>query len=108
MFISALAGAKVAGADSGTFSGFRCDGRLVHGGETEDDVAGKCGDPDGVRSWSETRTEAIWEGGRKIERSVPIQYDEWKYDFGHDRLVRYVTFVQGRLATVRTGTYGRS
>jgi hypothetical protein len=87
--------------------GFRCGSRLVRNGETEDDVAGKCGDPDAVRTWTEVRTESVWEGGRKIERSVPIEYSEWKYDFGRDRLQRYLTFVQGRLTAVRTGEYGR-
>lgn len=87
--------------------GFRCGSRLVRNGETEDDVAGKCGDPDDVRNWTEVRTEAVWEGGRKLERSVPIDYAEWKYDFGRDRLIRYLTFVQGRLTGVRTGEYGR-
>ena len=87
--------------------GFRCGSRLVRNGETQDDVAGKCGDPDDVRNWTETRTESAWENGRKIERSVPIEYTEWKYDFGSDRLIRYLTFVQGRLTAVRTGEYGR-
>lgn len=87
--------------------GFRCGSRLVRNGETEDDVAGKCGDPDAVRNWTEVETEAVWEGGRKVERSVPIDYAEWKYDFGRDRLIRYLTFVQGRLTGVRTGEYGR-
>jgi hypothetical protein len=86
--------------------GFRCGSRLVRNGETEDDVAAKCGDPDDVRSWTETRTESIWENGHKIERSVPVNYDEWKYDFGRDRLLRYLTFTQGRLTAVRTGEYG--
>jgi Protein of unknown function (DUF2845) len=87
--------------------GFRCGGRVVRNGETEDDVAGKCGDPDDVRSWTEVHTESAWEYGRKIERSVSVDYDEWKYDFGPDRLIRYVTFVRGRLTAVRTGEYGR-
>src|SRR5579871_3721229 len=87
--------------------GFRCGSRLVRNGETEDDIAGKCGDPDAVRTWTEVQTESVWEDGRKVERSVPIEYAEWKYDFGSDRLLRYLTFVQGRLTAVRTGEYGR-
>ena len=86
--------------------GFRCGSRIVRNGETQDDVAGKCGDPDAERTWTEMQTESIWENGRKIERSVPIEYTEWKYDFGSDRLIRYLTFVQGRLTAVRTGEYG--
>ena len=87
--------------------GFRCGSRLVRNGETLDDVAAKCGDPDGVRTWTEQRTESIWDNGHEIQRSIPIDYTEWKYDFGRDRLIRYVTFVQGRLTAVRTGERGR-
>jgi hypothetical protein len=86
--------------------GFRCGSRLVRNGETQDDVARKCGDPDAERTWTETHTEAIYEYGRKIERTVPIEYAEWKYDFGRDRLIRYLLFVQGRLRNVSTGEYG--
>ena len=103
LFAGVLGAVPVARADGG----FRCGSRLVRNGETEDDVAGKCGDPDAVRTWTEVRTESVWEGGRKIERSIPIEYSEWKYDFGRDRLQRYLTFVQGRLTAVRTGEYGR-
>jgi hypothetical protein len=102
--IAALLGAVPRARAEG---GFRCGSRVVRNGETEDDVAGKCGDPDDVRTWTEVRTESVWEGGRKIERSVPIEYSEWKYDFGRDRLLRYLTFVQGHLTAVRTGEYGR-
>ena len=76
-------------------------------GETQDDVAGKCGDPDAVREWTEVQTQSAWEHGREIQRSVPVDYAEWKYDFGPDRLIRYLTFVRGRLTAVRTGEYGR-
>src|SRR5262245_1732716 len=87
--------------------GFRCGtGRIVRNGETEDDVARKCGDPDAVRSWSETRIEAAWENGHSVERQVIIVYDEWKYDLGRQRLIRYVTFAQGLMIRVRTGAYG--
>ena len=100
--LAGLAGSPPARADGG----FRCGSRIVRNGETQDDVAGKCGDPDDVRTWTELRTESIWRNGVKIERSVPIEYAEWKYDFGRDRLIRYLTFVQDRLTAVRTGEYG--
>jgi hypothetical protein len=86
--------------------GFRCGSRIVRNGETQDDIARKCGDPDAERTWTETHTEAIYEYGRKVERSVPIEYAEWKYDFGRDRLIRYLLFVNGRLRSVTTGEYG--
>jgi hypothetical protein len=32
--------------------------------------------------------------------------DEWIYDFGPETFVRYLTFVDGRLFRVDTGSYG--
>jgi Protein of unknown function (DUF2845) len=100
--------ATAAHADGGT-GGFRCgSGRVIRDGETEDDVSTKCGAPDAVRTWTETRRERVWQGDHAIEREVSILYDEWKYDLGRDRLIRYVTFEQGRLVRVRTGPYGNT
>jgi hypothetical protein len=103
IILTALAAAPPARADGG----FRCgSGRVVRNGETEDDVAGKCGDPDTVNSWSELRTESYWDGTRTLERQVVIVFDEWEYNLGPHRLIRYVTFEQGHLVRVRTGGYG--
>jgi hypothetical protein len=98
--------APPARADGGGLGGFRCGHKLVRNGETQDDVSVKCGDPDAARTWTEYQTESVWIGNHKVERSVPIEYTEWKYDFGSEHLIRYLTFVQGRLRDVRTGEYG--
>jgi hypothetical protein len=87
-------------------AGFRCGSRLVREGDTEDDVSRRCGKPDAVRTWTEYQNESIWENGHKVDRSIAVVFDEWKFDFGRDRLIRYATFVQGRLARSRTGGYG--
>lgn len=87
--------------------GFRCGtGRVIRNGETEDDVATKCGDPDAVRTWTEMQTETVWQDGRAVERQVAIVHDEWKYDLGQHRLIRYLNFTNGRLRAVTTGGYG--
>jgi hypothetical protein len=44
--------------------------------------------------------------GQLVERQVVVVYDEWEYDLGPHRLIRYVTFEQGHMVRVRTGTYG--
>jgi hypothetical protein len=106
VLVGGFALAPAARADGGGLGGFRCGHKLVKNGETQDDVAVKCGDPDATRTWTEYQTESVWVGDHKIERSVPIEYAEWKYDFGSERLIRYLTFVQGRLRDVRTGSYG--
>jgi hypothetical protein len=102
LLTAALLAAPAAASDNG----FRCGAKIVRSGETQDDVMLKCGDPDASRTWTETQTESVWIGGRRVERSVPVEYSEWKYDFGRNRLVRYLLFVQGRLRDVTTGSYG--
>jgi hypothetical protein len=88
-------------------TGFRCSrGRILRKGETQSDVARKCGPADDVRTWSEARTETVHENGQAIERTVVTVYDEWTYNLGRNQLVRYVVFTDGRLAEVRTGEYG--
>jgi hypothetical protein len=97
--------------------GFRCpSGRLIDAGDHMVDVRKKCGDPDEViqrtekrkvkvkvRTWiSRTEQEEVTE-----EREVEVLIDEWTYDFGSDRFVRFVAFENARVVGVTTGGYGR-
>ena len=96
--------------------GLRCPGgRLVSTGDPMYEVRKKCGDPDAVvqrtekrkiktkvRRWiSPTAHEDISE-----EREIEVLVDEWTYDFGSDRFVRYVAFEDARVVGVTTGGYG--
>jgi len=96
--------------------GFRCPGgRLVSTGDPMYEVRKKCGDPNAVsqrtekrkikvkvRRWlSPTEHEEISE-----EREVEVLVDEWTYDFGRDRFIRYVAFEDARVVGVTTGSYG--
>jgi hypothetical protein len=97
-------------------SGFRCPGgRLVSTGDQMYEVRKKCGDPNAVaqrtekrkikvkvRRWiSPTEHEDISE-----EREIEVLVDEWTYDFGSDRFIRYVAFEDARVVGVTTGGYG--
>jgi hypothetical protein len=101
-----LLAVAIAAPEARANGSFRCGKRLVRDGDTEDDVAQKCGDPDASRTWTEVQTEAYYAYGRKLERSIPVTYTEWKYDFGRHKLILYITFVQGRAIHVKTGEYG--
>jgi hypothetical protein len=101
-FATLTATAPAAHADGG----FRCGRKVVRHGDTESDVERKCGAPDATRSWTEVHTEGFFVAGQRKERSVPVTYTEWTYDFGRHKLIIYVTFVQGRSAFVKTGEYG--
>lgn len=95
--------------------GMSCGNRLVSKGDSLYQVRSVCGEPDDARRRVETRTErrrvrVPCEHGAQCERTVEhttdVVVDEWTYDFGRRRFVRFLTFVDGRLAVVQTGGYG--
>lgn len=103
------------GAADAPDSGFRCEsGRLVRVGESSYEVHRKCGDPDAVIQRVEKRKVKLkvrrWVGDHEEEvseeRVVEVLVDEWTYDLGPRRFIRYALFEDGRLAAVRTGGYG--
>jgi hypothetical protein len=95
----------------------RCESKFVATGDSLYDVESRCGAPNDRQRRVETRTERAWlalpcpvQGqvgcGQMVERTIEVTIDEWTYDFGPDRLIQRLTFQQGRLATVVSGSYG--
>jgi hypothetical protein len=112
-----LASAGPASSTARADGGLRCpSGRLVSTGDHMVEVRKKCGDPDEViqrtekrkikvkvRHWiSPTEQEEVSE-----EREIEVLVDEWTYDFGSDRFIRFVAFEDARVVGVTTGGYGR-
>jgi hypothetical protein len=98
-----------------TDAGFRCPGgRLVSTGDPMYEVREKCGEPDAVLQRTEKRKikVRVRRGGpadrEEIteEREIEVLVDEWTYDFGSDRFIRYVAFENARVVGVTTGWYG--
>jgi hypothetical protein len=95
--------------------GFRCGTRVVDVGDHMVEVQNKCGDPDFVTRRTEKRTVRHTVRVRRgpveewvteeIEVEVPL--DEWTYDFGANSFLRFVTFENSHIVTIRTGEYGR-
>ena len=95
-----------------------CNGRIVETGDSRYDVRSICGEPDDASQRVEYRTVSgrvagpcSREGGKircsqTREQVVEVVIDEWIYDFGSNRFVEYLTFEQGRLLSVRNGSYG--
>jgi hypothetical protein len=100
--------------------GMRCGRRLVSSGDSLYRVRSVCGEPDDAQRrvvtqterrrvrvpCGERRTESRCERTEEYSRDVVV--DEWTYDFGEQRFIRYLTFVDGRLESVSTGSYGSS
>jgi hypothetical protein len=94
--------------------GFRCGNRLVTQGDPMLEVRKKCGDPDFVSQRTErrkikARTRHV-SNGQIIEvgdeETIEILLEEWTYDLGPHRLVRFVDFEDARVCRITTGEYG--
>lgn len=110
-----MAGAAAEAGEARPEDGFRCDsGRIVSRGDHVVEVRNKCGDPDAVVQRTEKRRIkqklVRWVAGvaEEIseEREVEVLVDEWTYDLGPQRFMRFVLFENGRVAGVRAGDYG--
>src|SRR5262245_56765182 len=96
-----------------------CSGRIVSTGDSRYEVKAVCGEPDDVSQRVEYRTlrgrvagpcqrvdgKVICSDTR--EQVIEVVIDEWIYDFGRNRFIEYLTFEQGKLVSVRTGSYGK-
>ncbi len=86
--------ASVARADDG----LRCGERLVNAGESEADVAAKCGPPT-----SSATHRCVW---RLRGGTLRVTQDTWIYDRGPSEFVRTLHFEDGTLAGVDVGSWG--
>jgi Protein of unknown function (DUF2845) len=80
----------------------RCGSRIVKDGDTIDKVIEVCGEPASrERSWIQ-RAPQYELGGRYYSfpgtEDVPV--DLWTYDFGPNKLMRRVRFVDGLLVSI--------
>jgi hypothetical protein len=93
-----------------------CRDRIASTGDSLYEVRAVCGEPDAANRRVEYRTFRVrgacrGEGDRRVcerdvEHTVEVVIDEWIYDFGKNRFVRYLTFEQGYLCRIDSGGYG--
>jgi hypothetical protein len=89
---------------------FRCGTKLVSEGDTREQVAAKCGEPDEVVNQSSVfRRPVIWTRGRPYyigESSIEIPVESWVYNLGPNKLMRRVRFEGGVVIEIETLGYG--
>lgn len=95
-----------------------CKGRIVSTGDSRYEVKAVCGEPDDASQRVEYRTVRGRVSGpcRRVdgkvicsdtrEQVIEVVIDEWIYDFGRNRFIEYLTFEQGKLVSIRNGSYG--
>ena len=105
------------GAANAVASDFVCGSHIVTVGERRYDILNKCGTPSHVESWEEVRIRrwdvAPWVLTPARRSEWPSLYtnelvtiEEWEYNLGPNRFIRYLRFENGRLTKVTTGDYG--
>ena len=81
-------------------SGLRCAGKIIDSGNTKDEVRKFCGEPTCARRPSRVFV-------RKGGIYWPMAADEeWVYNFGTGKLVRFIRFYQGKVVFIDSGGFG--
>ena len=86
-------------ASSCLANGLRCGKRVVSLGAHQFEVRAACGEPD---------ITVVLNSAYTIEYSFLPYEEEWQYNFGPSRLMRFVRFRNKRLSGVETGSRGFS
>lgn len=110
LILSALAAVLPAGADSS----LRCNGSIVSLGASRQQVLDACGAPDAREIRETARDQYVRQFyDYKRQRWIlpklivgPVQTERWTYDFGPNRFIRYLHFLDGQLTKIETGDKG--
>jgi hypothetical protein len=89
--------------------GMRCGGRLIRDGDARAEVRAFCGEPADVQTRSILRRPVYNLRGRLVhfgDGLVEIPVETWTYNFGPNKLMRRVRFVDGQVEDVETLGYG--
>lgn|SRR5512143_1023481 len=81
---------------------FSCEGGIVSTDDRSSDVLAKCGPPD----FRDSHQEEIVQRLGDTKQKVFINVEEWTYNLGPNQLIRIVVLKNGRIAEIRTGSYG--
>ncbi len=99
-----------------TASDFSCGSKIVSTGDRKFDILRKCGEPAYIEVREEVRVKRDFgsrfslhedESGRVplfVKELVTVE--EWEYNLGSGRFIRYLRFENGVLVSITTGDYG--
>ncbi|HYM34147.1 MAG TPA: DUF2845 domain-containing protein [Steroidobacteraceae bacterium] len=87
--------------------GLRCGSRLVLAGDTRSSVRHKCGEPVDVTHKTVLRRPSyVFHGRIYYGDEVAVDVESWTYNFGPNKFMRRVRFVDGIVEDVETLDYG--
>jgi len=90
-----------------------CGSMIVSTGDRNYDVLRKCGEPAHTEVWAEERIRRDFgylfeENPHRLPSFIRelVTIEEWEYNFGPQRFLRYLRFENGRLTKISLGDYG--
>ena len=90
-----------------------CGSVIVSTGDRIYDVLRKCGEPAHTEVWAEERIRRDFgylfeENQHRLPSFIRelVTIEEWEYNFGPQRFLRYLRFENGRLTKISLGDYG--
>jgi hypothetical protein len=89
--------------------GMRCGSRLIRDGDARAEVRAFCGEPADVQTRTILRRPTTIIGGRIFfsgDGLIEIPVETWTYNFGPNKLMRRVRFIDGVVEEVETLGYG--
>ena len=89
----------------------RCGNKLVVEGDTQETTRAKCGEPSSVDVKTIMRRPTYWRNGRLIpygREQVEKRVEFWTYNFGPNKFMRRVRFVDGLAEEIETLGYGHT
>jgi hypothetical protein len=97
-------------------SDFSCGSKMISIGDYQYDVLNKCGEPSHIEVWEKIRIKRDF-GPRLLETEMGgdqwplfvkelVKVEEWEYNLGPTRFIRYLRFENGRLIRITEGDYG--
>jgi hypothetical protein len=87
----------------------RCGSKVVQTGDPHTIVRAKCGEPTDVSRQSTLRRPTFVRNGRVFygaEELVEVPVEVWTYNFGPNKFMRRLRFVDGILEEIQTLGYG--
>ena len=93
----------------GQADALRCGNNLVVDGDTVEKVRATCGEPQRIERRDILQRPSYVRNGRVIyfgEEMVIVPVELWTYNFGPNRFMRRLRFVNGRLEEIETLGYG--
>jgi hypothetical protein len=84
-----------------------CDPAALAEGKLKHEILASCGEPAVVDAWQEEVAVVRPAGDAAVAaESVSRTIERFTYDFGPNRLVRFVQFEDGKVTRLETGSYG--